>query len=76
MDPVHGLNLNRRYISELETEMQVTSSSYGNDFAISFSVEKIERYSVFPSEWLIEVCFLIIIDGAEKISFSFTTCCW
>jgi hypothetical protein len=53
-------------MSGLELEMPVKFSSHGNDFAVSLFVERIERYSVFPLAWLIEVCLLIIIDSAEK----------
>jgi hypothetical protein len=45
--------------------MPVTSSSYGNYFAISFSVERTAKYSVFCLAWLFEICFLIIIDCIE-----------
>ena len=49
MEPVQDFNLNRRYISGLEPEMPVTSSSYGKEFAISFSVERRERYFTLSS---------------------------
>ena len=67
MEPVQGLNLNRQYISGLQPEIPGISSSYGNDFALSFSVERTERYSVFPLEKLIEDYLLIIIDSAKNV---------
>jgi hypothetical protein len=66
MEPVQGVNLNCRYISGLESEMTVTTSSHGYDFAKAFSVERIERYSVFRLAWLFEICFFLILLIVQK----------